>query len=75
MKDQIITFGNYIGKPFSSIPDSYMGWLAKPVYSGKFYRSLHSTDLKFKVPLKVTIAARQEMERRGYHLIGERWEK
>jgi len=50
-------------------------WLAKPVYSNKFYKSLHSTELNWKVPFDVKIAAREELERRGFKLIGERWER
>jgi len=71
----IIPFGKYKWQPIRSIPDDYCMWLSKPVYSGKFYKSQHSTELKWKVPLDVKIAARGELERRGFKLIGERWER
>jgi hypothetical protein len=72
----IIEFGKYRGQSLSALTDeSYLMWLAKPVYSGKFYKSLHSTDLNWRVPFDVKIAAREELERRGFKLIGERFEK
>ena len=72
----IIEFGKYRGKSLSEITDeSYLQWVAKPTYSGKFYKSIHSTDLNWRVPFEVKIAAMEELERRGFKLIGERWEK
>lgn len=76
-EEMTITFGIHKGKKLSDpdIPDRYICWLAKPKYSGGFYKSLHVTDLKWRVPWKVMIAAREEAERRGYALKGETWEK
>jgi hypothetical protein len=72
----VLQFGKYRGKDLQVVSDeSYIMWLAKPVYSGKFYKSLHSTELNWKVPFDVRVAARKELERRGYKLVGERWEK
>lgn len=71
----ILSFGQCKGQSIQSIPDGYCMWLAKPVYSNKFYKSLHSTELNWKVPFDVKIAAREELERRGFKLIGERWER
>lgn len=72
----ILDFGKYKGKSISGIDDdNYLMWLSKPVYSGKYYKSLHSTELNWKVPFNVKIAARAELEKRNYILIGERWEK
>jgi hypothetical protein len=72
----VLQFGKYRGKDLQAVSDeSYIMWLAKPVYSGKFYKSLHSTELNWKVPFDVRVAARKELERRGYKLVGERWEK
>jgi len=73
----ILSFGQHKGKALSNqtIPDDYILWLAKPVYSGKFYESLHSTELKWKVPFNVKIAAREEAERRGWKLNGSTWER
>jgi hypothetical protein len=74
--DKIVGFGKYKGQKISSVQDdSYLQWLAKPVYSGKFYKSLHSTELNFKVPWDISVAARKELEKRGYKLVGTRWEK
>jgi hypothetical protein len=70
-----IHFGKYKGQNIQSIPDDYCMWLSKPVYSGKFYTCQHSTELKWKVPFDVKMAARKELERRGFKLIGERWER
>ena len=71
----IIPFGKCKGQNIQAIPDDYCMWLSKPKYSGKFYEIQHSTDLKWKVPFDVKIAARKELERRGFKLIGERWER
>lgn len=71
----IIQFGKYKGLNIKSVPDDYLMWLSKPVYSGKFYESVHSTELKWKVPFSIKIASRGELERRGYKLTGERWER
>jgi hypothetical protein len=72
----ILDFGKYKGKTVAEIDDdSCLQFLAKPVYSGKYYKSLHSTELNWKVPFNVKIAARAELEKRGYSLIGERWER
>jgi hypothetical protein len=71
-----LNFGLHKGKRVEDLTsDSYLQWLAKPVYSGKYYKSLHSSELNWKVPLMVSIAARMELEKRGWDLIGTRWEK
>ena len=71
----ILTFGVHKNKSLEEIPEDYLMWLAKPVYSGKFYKSLHSTELNWKVPFNIQIAARKVLDSRGYKLIGTRWEK
>lgn len=71
----LLSFGKYKNQSIQCIPDDYCMWLAKPVYSGKFYKSLHSTERNWSVPFDIKIAARKELERRGFKLIGERWEK
>jgi hypothetical protein len=74
--NKVLTFGRYKGRSIASIQDEeYLKWLAKPTYNGKFYKSLHSDELNWKVPFDIKMAARTELERRGYKLIGERWEK
>jgi len=71
----ILGFGKYKGKSIPEIDDDfYLQWLAKPTYTGKYYKSIHSTELNWKVPFNVKIAARAELEKRNYILIGERWE-
>jgi len=71
-----LNFGIYKGYEISDIPDeSYICWLAKPKYSGKFYKSLHSTELNFKVPFLVIIEARKIVEKLGYKLNGETWSR
>jgi len=71
----ILLFGKYRGMSLEAIPEDYLMWLAKPKYSGKFYESLHSTELKWKVPFNIKIEARRILDKRGYKLIGERWER
>lgn len=71
----ILQFGRHKGQALQSIPDDYLCWLGKPTYSGKFYKSLTSMEKTWRVPLMTTMAARQELDRRGFKLIGERWEK
>jgi hypothetical protein len=71
-----LKFGKYKDRELQSLTDeSYLMWLAKPVYTGKYYKSLHSTELNWKVPFNVKMAAREELFRRGYKLVGERFEK
>jgi len=71
-----LSFGKYKGHKLSSLVDEpYLMWLAKPVYTGKYYKSLHSTELTWKVPFDVKMAARGELFSRGYKLVGERFEK
>lgn len=72
----ILKFGKYKGIEIKDLTDeAYLKWLAKPEYGSKFYKSLHSTELTWKVPFDVKLAARGELMRRGFELIGERWEK
>ena len=71
----ILNFGKYKGKKLEDLPEDYIKWLGKPVYSGKFYKSLHSTELNWKVPFPVKVEARKVLEKLGFKLIGERWEK
>ena len=72
----ILKFGKYKDRELSSLTDeNYLQWLAKPVYTGKFFKSLHSTELTWKVPSDVKMAARGELFSRGYKLVGERFEK
>lgn len=69
-----LAFGTFKGRELSdsSIPDSYIQWLAS---RGKYYKEKHSTEPTWKVPVGVWLAALTEIERRGYKIIGERFEK
>jgi hypothetical protein len=71
----ILQFGQYKGMELTDVPEPYIQWLGKPTYSGKFYLNSRSTELNWKVPWSVTVAARQILEARGYKLKGTRWEK
>jgi uncharacterized protein (DUF3820 family) len=71
----ILQFGIHKGKRLEDIPEDYLMWLAKPKYSGKFYESLHSINLKWRVPLEIKIEARKILESHGWKLKGETWEK
>jgi hypothetical protein len=76
IQSDILLFGKYKGTKISELLDEeYLCWLGKPVYSPKFYKSIHSTEKNFKVPFNITVQAREELEKRGYELIGERWER
>jgi hypothetical protein len=69
-----LDFGKFKGIEISDeiIPDEYMKWLA----SRGTYRSKENRfETAWKVPVTVWMAARQEMERRGYRHIGERFER
>jgi hypothetical protein len=70
----ILPFGKHKGMNMEAAPEDYLMWLAKPKYSGKFYESLHSTELSWKVPFTVKVEARRILESRGWKLIGEHWE-
>ena len=74
-QSKVIDFGQYSGHFYCNLPDEYLFWVSKPTYSGKFYKSLHSMEKNWTVPLQAKIAAREELERRGFKLVGERWEK
>jgi len=69
-----LPFGSFKGRELSdpAIPDSYMQWLAS---RGKYQSKTNRFETAWKVPVDVWMAARVEMERRGYRHIGERFEK
>ncbi len=69
-----LTFGIFKGKKLSdsAIPDHYMMWLAS---RGTYKSKENRFETAWKVPVDVWMAARQEMERRGYRHIGERFIK
>ena len=69
-----LTFGTFEGHDLSdpAIPDSYMKWLAA---RGRYDSKTNRFETAWKVPVDVWMAARQEIERRGYTHIGERFVK
>lgn len=69
-----LSFGAFEGHDLSDpvIPDKYVKFLA----SRATYRSkTNFFETAWKVPVNVWMAARIEMERRGWRHIGERFEK
>lgn len=69
-----LDFGKFKGHDLSdpAIPDDYMKWLAS---RGKYMSTTNRFETEWKVPVLTWMAAREEMERRGYVHIGERFEK
>ena len=69
-----LNFGVFRGHSISdpAIPDSYIKWLAS---RGKYYKEKHSTEPTWKVPTTVWLESLVEIERRGYKIIGDRFEK
>ncbi len=70
----ILQFGIYKDHDLSDlfIPDDYMKWLAS---RGRYDSKTNRFETAWKVPVDVWMAARVEMEKRGYRHIGERFEK
>jgi hypothetical protein len=70
----ILMFGTFKGHELSdmSVPDSYIRWLA---LRGSYQMPGNRFETKWKVPIDVSIHARREMERRGYHREGDRYIK
>jgi hypothetical protein len=69
-----LSFGRYIGKALDDpeIPDDYIRRLAS---RGKYMSKTNRFETAWKVPVPLWMAAREEMENRGYRHIGERFEK
>ena len=69
-----LLFGHFQGRDITDpeIPDSYIQWLAS---RGRYDSKINRFETGWKVPVDVWMAARQEMARRGYKHIGERFEK
>jgi hypothetical protein len=70
--DLRLDFGSHKGRVLSdpTIPDEYMRWLAS---RGRYMSGKNRFEVEWKVPVVVWMAARIEMERRGYDHIGERF--
>jgi hypothetical protein len=69
-----LPFGQFKGQDIKDIPLGYLFWLCSRGKS-TYYKSQHSLDVTWKVPINVWEAARAEAERRGFVKIGERWEE
>jgi hypothetical protein len=71
----IIPFGKkHKGKDTSEVATTYLMWMT----NNDLYNQLYGdpwNDHKFKIPLELEIAAREELQKRGYRRIGQRWEK
>jgi Putative quorum-sensing-regulated virulence factor len=68
----IIPFGKHKGKDVTEVPHQYLQWAADP-------EAMNQTrgkpwDKPFKVPEELQLAARAELERRGFKKHGLRWE-
>jgi hypothetical protein len=70
----IIPFGRFksMDTADSTVPDSYIGWLAK---RGAYYKPDNRFETDWKVPIDLSIQARREMERRGYRRVDDHYEK
>ena len=70
----ILPFGKYKGYRLTDItvPDSYISWLA---LRKSYMNPTNRFETTWKVPIDISIAARREMERRGYRRIDDRYEK
>lgn len=73
-KSLTLPFGQHRGKTLKEIPESYLFWLCSRGNS-TYYKSKHSLDVSWSVPIKIWAAAREEAERRGFRKVGERWER
>lgn len=69
-----LPFGKYEGKTLDDleIPTEYVRWLAS---RGKFMSTTNRFETAFKVPVPLWMAAREEMENRGWKHVGERFIK
>jgi len=70
--DQILPFGRYAGQSIRDIPNDYLFCLCS-WGKGIYYKSSHSLDVTWKIPIEWWELARVEADRRGYKLLGERW--
>ena len=71
----IITFGKYKGFDLSdriTVPDGYVEWMA---LRASYPSPENRFETKWKVPIVLSIAARREMERRGYRRVDEHYER
>ncbi len=70
----ILNFGTYKDRDLSDpvIPDIFMMWLGS---RDKYMSKKTRFETAWKVPVDVWMAARVEMEKRGYRHIGERFER
>jgi uncharacterized protein (DUF3820 family) len=70
----MLPFGTHKGKELTdpSIPDGYIGWLAR---RGSYQEPGNRFEIKWKVPIDISIEARREMERRGYRRVDDHYEK
>ena len=58
----VLPFGHYKGFNLRDIPDSYLLWLCERGKS-TYYKSKHSLDVSWKVPIAIWAAAREEAGR------------
>ena len=68
----ILEFGQFRGRKLSDlfVPITYIRWLAE---RGSYHLPGNRFETSWKVPIVVCIAARREMERRGWAHDGSKW--
>ena len=66
-----VGFGKFAQHNIESVPIPYLCWLAKP---SRYYKSQHSPEVTFKVPILVQMEARKVLDQRGFRIIGNRIE-
>jgi hypothetical protein len=68
----ILPFGAHRGEQIEDVPEDYLKWLAKPK---PYTKNIHSSEIKWSVPVTIRMEARRILENRGYRIIGERIER
>ncbi len=69
-----LTFGVWKGHELSTVPDGYLTWITNSDLSNQLFGDPWGRD-KFRIDDKVQLAAREELQRRGYKRKGMHWEK
>ncbi len=69
-----VLFGRHKGEDTSQLPDRYLMWLSDQQEKNQVYGRPWETNF-FKINPALQLAARQELETRGYTKKGLRWER
>lgn len=68
----ILQFGKYKGQDTGNVPDDYLMQVADDFNRDRI-GVMPDERFKFKVPIEVRMAAREELRRKGYKKQGTRW--